>query len=155
MALVSTTGISLKTRAASMALTSSGAERSDWRSPPLTQTTSSEIGCSDELCVPARRHDSSSSRQRSTPRRARRARWAPSLPAPWPPPCSPGRPAPPPGRAPVTTAIRACPSPGSRGVGDTFQTFGIDLAGNIFGNLFREFVLRRLESVPTFANGKH
>jgi hypothetical protein len=44
---------------------------------------------------------------------------------------------------------------GSRGVGDTFQTFGIDLAGNIFGNLFREFVLRRLESVPTFANGKH
>jgi Family of unknown function (DUF5719) len=28
-----------------------------------------------------------------------------------------GRPAPPPGRAPVTTAIRACPSPGSRGGG--------------------------------------
>jgi hypothetical protein len=44
---------------------------------------------------------------------------------------------------------------GSRGLGDTFQTFGIDLAGNIAGNIFREFVLRHLESVPTFANGKH
>jgi hypothetical protein len=44
---------------------------------------------------------------------------------------------------------------GSRGVGDTFQTFGIDLAGNIVGNIFREFVLRHLETVPTFANGKH
>ena len=44
---------------------------------------------------------------------------------------------------------------GSRGVGDTFQTFGIDLAGNIIGNIFREFVLRHLETVPAFANGKH
>jgi hypothetical protein len=44
---------------------------------------------------------------------------------------------------------------GSRGLGDTFQTFGIDLAGNIAGNIFREFLLRHLESVPTFANGKH
>jgi hypothetical protein len=44
---------------------------------------------------------------------------------------------------------------GSRGVGDTFQTFGITLAGNIVGNLFREFVLRHLESVPSYANGKH
>ncbi len=43
----------------------------------------------------------------------------------------------------------------SRGVGDTFQTFGIDLAGNIAGNLFREFLLRHLERVPAFANGKH
>jgi hypothetical protein len=43
----------------------------------------------------------------------------------------------------------------SRGVGDTFQTFGIDLAGNIAGNLFREFLLRHLEKVPAFANGKH
>jgi hypothetical protein len=44
---------------------------------------------------------------------------------------------------------------GSRGVGYTFQTFGVDLAGNIIGNIFREFVLRHLETVPTFANGKH
>ena len=44
---------------------------------------------------------------------------------------------------------------GSRSVGDTFQTFGIDLVGNVIGNVFREFVLRHLESVPTFANGKH
>lgn len=44
---------------------------------------------------------------------------------------------------------------GSRGVGDTFQTFGITMAGNIVGNLFREFVLRHLETVPTYANGKH
>jgi hypothetical protein len=44
---------------------------------------------------------------------------------------------------------------GSRGVGDTFQTFGINLAGNIVGNLVREFVLRNLETIPTFANGKH
>jgi hypothetical protein len=44
---------------------------------------------------------------------------------------------------------------GSRGVGYTFQTFGIGLAGNIAGNIFREFVLRHLETVPTFANGKH
>lgn len=44
---------------------------------------------------------------------------------------------------------------GSRSVGDTFQTFGINMAGNIFGNIFREFVLRHLEKVPSFANGKH
>jgi len=44
---------------------------------------------------------------------------------------------------------------GSRGVGDTFQTFGISLASNIIGNMFREFVLRHLETVPAFANGKH
>jgi hypothetical protein len=44
---------------------------------------------------------------------------------------------------------------GSRGVGDTFQTFGINLAANIVGNLVREFVLRNLETIPTFANGKH
>ncbi len=43
----------------------------------------------------------------------------------------------------------------SRSVGDTFQTFGIDLAGNIVGNIFREFLLRHLEKVPAFANGKH
>jgi hypothetical protein len=44
---------------------------------------------------------------------------------------------------------------GSRGVGDTMQTFGVDLAANIIGNVVREFVLRRLESIPNFANGKH
>jgi len=44
---------------------------------------------------------------------------------------------------------------GSRGIGDTFQTFGIGMAGNIVGNVFREFVLRHLETVPDFANGKH
>jgi hypothetical protein len=43
---------------------------------------------------------------------------------------------------------------GSRGVGDTFQTFGITIAGNIAGNIFREFLLRHLEKVPDFANGK-
>jgi hypothetical protein len=43
----------------------------------------------------------------------------------------------------------------SRSVGVTFQTFGIDVAGNIVGNLVREFVLRHLETIPTFANGKH
>ena len=43
----------------------------------------------------------------------------------------------------------------SRGVTQTFQTFGITLAGNLAGNLFREFVLRSLEpSVPLFAKGK-
>jgi hypothetical protein len=42
----------------------------------------------------------------------------------------------------------------SRGIGLTFQTFGIDLAANAAGNLFREFVLRRFESIPRFANGK-
>jgi hypothetical protein len=44
---------------------------------------------------------------------------------------------------------------GSRGAGDTFQAFGIDLAGNLVGNLVREFLLIHLESIPTFANGKH
>lgn len=44
----------------------------------------------------------------------------------------------------------------SRGVNNTFKTFGISVGGNIAGNLFREFVLRGLvPSVPTFANGKH
>jgi hypothetical protein len=43
----------------------------------------------------------------------------------------------------------------SRGIGLTFQTFGIDLAANAAGNLFREFLLRKLESIPRFANGKH
>jgi hypothetical protein len=43
----------------------------------------------------------------------------------------------------------------SRGVGNTFQTFGISVGGNIAGNLFREFILRGLvPSVPTYANGK-
>ena len=43
----------------------------------------------------------------------------------------------------------------SRGVGLTFETFGITTAGNIAGNLVREFILRRLEpAVPSFANGK-
>ena len=42
----------------------------------------------------------------------------------------------------------------SRTVGVTFQTFGIDVAGNIVGNVFREFLLRHLERIPTFANGK-
>jgi hypothetical protein len=44
----------------------------------------------------------------------------------------------------------------SRGLGLTFQTFGITTGGNAVGNLFREFLLRKLEpSVPGFANGKH
>ena len=44
----------------------------------------------------------------------------------------------------------------SRGVDNTFKTFGISVAGNIAGNLFREFILRGLvPSVPTFANGKY
>jgi|HubBroStandDraft_6_1064221.scaffolds.fasta_scaffold351945_1 hypothetical protein len=43
----------------------------------------------------------------------------------------------------------------SRGVGLTFETLGITTAGNIAGNLFREFVLRGLvPSVPRYANGK-
>jgi hypothetical protein len=42
----------------------------------------------------------------------------------------------------------------SRGVGDTFQNFGITTASNIVGNLIREFVLRHLETIPSFANGK-
>ena len=42
-----------------------------------------------------------------------------------------------------------------RGAGVVFQSFGIDLVGNIAGDLFREFVLRGLvPSVPLFANGK-
>jgi hypothetical protein len=45
--------------------------------------------------------------------------------------------------------------PASRGVGLTFETLGITTAGNIAGNLFREFVLRGLvPSVPDYANGK-
>jgi hypothetical protein len=44
----------------------------------------------------------------------------------------------------------------SRGVDNTFKTFGISVGGNIAGNLFREFVLRGLvPSVPSYANGKH
>ena len=44
----------------------------------------------------------------------------------------------------------------SRGVNNTFKTFGISVGGNVAGNLFREFILRGLvPSVPTFANGKH
>jgi hypothetical protein len=44
----------------------------------------------------------------------------------------------------------------SRGVDNTFKTFGISVGGNIAGNFFREFVLRGLvPSVPGFANGKH
>lgn len=43
----------------------------------------------------------------------------------------------------------------SRGVTQTFQTFGITVAGNLGGNLIREFILRSLEpAVPLFANGK-
>jgi len=43
----------------------------------------------------------------------------------------------------------------SRGVDNTFKTFGISVGGNIAGNLFREFVLRGLvPSVPSYANGK-
>ena len=43
----------------------------------------------------------------------------------------------------------------SRGLGLTFQTFGITVGGNIAGNLFREFVLRGLvPSVPNYATGK-
>jgi hypothetical protein len=43
----------------------------------------------------------------------------------------------------------------SRGVGITFETFGINLGANSIGNLVREFILRSLEpSVPKFAKGK-
>jgi hypothetical protein len=43
----------------------------------------------------------------------------------------------------------------SRGVGLTFQTLGITTGASAIGNLFREFLLRKLEpSVPGFANGK-
>lgn len=42
----------------------------------------------------------------------------------------------------------------SRSAGVTFETFGIDVAGNIVGNIFREFLLRHLERIPSFANGK-
>jgi hypothetical protein len=45
--------------------------------------------------------------------------------------------------------------PASRGLGLTFETFGITTGANLIGNLFREFVFRSLEpSVPTFAHGK-
>ncbi|MDP9038841.1 MAG: carboxypeptidase regulatory-like domain-containing protein [Acidobacteriota bacterium] len=43
----------------------------------------------------------------------------------------------------------------SRGVRNTFQTFGITVTANLLGNLFREFVLRGfVPSVPDYANGK-
>jgi len=43
----------------------------------------------------------------------------------------------------------------SRGIDNTFKTFGISIGGNIAGNLFREFILRGLvPSVPDYANGK-
>lgn len=43
----------------------------------------------------------------------------------------------------------------SRGVDNTFKTFGISVAGNIAGNLFREFILRGfVPAVPDYANGK-
>ena len=43
----------------------------------------------------------------------------------------------------------------SRGVTNTFQTFGITVAGNIGANLFREFVLKGfVPNVPAYANGK-
>jgi hypothetical protein len=42
-----------------------------------------------------------------------------------------------------------------RGLGLTFQTFGISQGANAIGNLVREFVLRGLvPSVPEYANGK-
>jgi len=44
---------------------------------------------------------------------------------------------------------------GSHSLGDTFQTFGIGIAGDMAGNIVREFLLRHLEHVPTFANGKN
>src|ERR1019366_2713124 len=69
VALVMTTGILEKTWEDIISLTSRGAEGIAGRAPPLTQTTSS---------VPADRQVPSSSRQRSTPRRARKQRWAPS-----------------------------------------------------------------------------
>lgn len=44
----------------------------------------------------------------------------------------------------------------SRGLGLTFETFGITTGANAIGNLFREFVLKGLEpSIPVFANGRH
>ncbi len=43
----------------------------------------------------------------------------------------------------------------SRGVDNTFKTFGISIGGNIAGNLFREFILRGfVPSVPDYAKGK-
>jgi hypothetical protein len=43
----------------------------------------------------------------------------------------------------------------SRGLGLTFETFGITTGANVIGNLFREFVFRGLvPSVPEFAKGK-
>jgi hypothetical protein len=54
------------------------------------------------------------------------------------------------------SAIASAYLPASdRSAGVVFQTFGIDVAGNIAENFFREFVLRGLvPSVPSFANGK-
>lgn len=43
----------------------------------------------------------------------------------------------------------------SRGLGLTFETFGITAGTNIIGNLIREFIFRSLEpSVPVYANGR-
>lgn len=43
----------------------------------------------------------------------------------------------------------------SRGLGLTFETFGIATGANVIGNLIREFILRGLvPSVPDFASGK-
>lgn len=45
--------------------------------------------------------------------------------------------------------------PASRGLGLTFETFGITTGANMIGNLIREFAFRKLEpSVPVFANGR-
>ena len=45
--------------------------------------------------------------------------------------------------------------PASRGLGLTFETFGITTGANMIGNLFREFFFRSVEpSVPVFANGR-
>ena len=60
------------------------------------------------------------------------------------------------GRITAAEVANAYHPASSRGIGVTFETFGITLAGNVAGNLFREFVLRGLvPSVPSFANGKH
>ncbi len=43
-----------------------------------------------------------------------------------------------------------------RGAGKVFDTWGVNIGASAIGNLFREFLLRKLEpSVPLFANGKH
>ncbi len=45
--------------------------------------------------------------------------------------------------------------PASRGLGLTFETFGITTGANMIGNLFREFAFRTVEpSVPVYANGR-